>query len=381
MGDTKAGAASQYTVSYTTSASGTLAAGGGQIIFKFPEGTTVPSSISSSNISVTTNANITPATKTLVLAPSIDVITRTVTMTTPIVIGNDDVITIIISSTAGLKNPLTPGSYGTTASGKPFNVTTSVDTVTATPGAAYSVAGFVSFSPTAGAKRGETVTVTAGGLATNTTGSITMGTSSVVLGNALIDTSGNFTGTFIATVNTKDGGKIVVTDGAGKKISSDATGCTLTCVAASTPLYAQKASATPRQTTVSPPVIVEVDLFDFTVSAGNEIANTSTTLGGTTLANSPAAAFSLAAGANESFQPYKILVPTGTTTGTKTVVITESGGGGSKSASFSLTISAAAAGTLTLIPSTTVAGKTVAISGSGFSSVSVVGGDGPNGVH
>ena len=91
----KAGTLSQYTIQYTTTATGALAAGAGQIIIQFPIGTTVPSSITTSSIVVTTNANITPATKALAVAPVINAGTRTVTLTTPITIGNGDNISVV----------------------------------------------------------------------------------------------------------------------------------------------------------------------------------------------------------------------------------------------------------------------------------------------
>ena len=108
LSDLKAGVASQYTIALTTSAAGALPAGGGQIIVQFPVGTTVPTSMAASIISVTTTD--TAATKVLTVAPTVDVSTRTVTLTTPLVIANSDAITVVFSTAAGLKNPITPGS-------------------------------------------------------------------------------------------------------------------------------------------------------------------------------------------------------------------------------------------------------------------------------
>ena len=183
LSDLKAGAASEYTVQDTTSTAGAVDARAGQIIIQFPAGTTIPTSMAASSISVTTNANITPPTKLLTVAPPIDAGTRTVTMTTPIVI-----------------------------------------------------------------------------------------------------------------------------------------------------------------------------------------------------ANNVASSFAISSGASARFSPYKFLVPLGSSAGTKNVVIKESGGG-TKSATFQLTVTALAAATLTLSPTTAVAGQTIAIIGSGFSPVSLAGGAGPNDVH
>jgi len=244
-----------------------LAAGGGQIIVQFPLGTTVPTTMSANSISVTTNAAITPQTKVLTGVPTIDTGARTVTLITLIVIANGDIITVVFTTTAGLKYPVIPRAYGTTGTTRPFIVKTSADTDDASPSAAYNIGAFVSFSPTAGAKRGETVTVTGGGFAASTTGSITMASSSTVLGSATIDTSGNFSRTFVASAETKGGGRVAVTDGAGSLVSSDGGGCSVTCIAATAPSYVQKASGAPRQSSVAPGITVEVDLFDFTVTA------------------------------------------------------------------------------------------------------------------
>ena len=379
LSDLKAGVASQYTIALTTSVTGALSLGGGQIIIQFPLGTTIPTSMSASTITVTTTD--TAATKALAVAPTIDVSTRTVTLTTPLVIANSDAITVVFSTSAGLKNSITPGSYGTTASSKPLIIKTSVDTADASPSAAYNIGAYVTFSPTTGAKRGGTVTVTGGGMAPSTTGSITVGSSTTVQGTAIIDSSGNFSGSFIAGEGTKGGGRVAVTDGAGTLVSSDGAGCGVTCIAAATTLYVQNASASPRQTSVAPGSTVEVDLFDFTFNSGNLIADNSTTLAGTTVSNSPSSSFALSSGASAQFQPYKFVVALGTAAGTKNIVVSESGGGGSKTATFQLTVTAPVAGTLTLTPNNAVAGQTVTLSGTGFSPVSISGGGGANGVH
>jgi hypothetical protein len=381
LSDLRAGVGSQHTITYTTSSSGALTAGIGQITVQFPAGTTVPASMAATDISVTTNASISPPTKVLTVAPVIDTSTRTVTMITPIVIGNNDVITVVFSSSAGLVNPITPQAYGSAASTRPLKVRTSADTVDVSPAADYNIAGYITFSPDSGAKRGGTVTVTAGGLAPSTTGNITVGTSTSVRGSATITANGTFSGSFIAVEETKDGGHVAVRDGAGVVVTSDGVGCSITCIAAATPLFVQKAGATPRVTTASPSSVVEVDLVDFTANASNVIASGGTTVGGLTTANVSAAAFPIPTGVTTSSAPYKFIVPASITTGTKNVIIAESGGGGTKSATFVLTITLATPGTLTLTPNVAVPGQAVTIKGSGFSSAFISGGAGPNGVH
>ena len=225
------------------------------------------------------------------------------------------------------------------------------------------------------------MTVTGSGLAPNTTGSITVGTSTTVQGTASINSLGAFTGTFVASVETKNGGRVAVADGAGILVSSNAVGCGVTCVAAATPLYVQKASATPRVTSITAGSILEIDLFDFTVNANNVIANLGATVGGVAVSNSPASSFAIPTGASAQFSPHKILIPANTTTGTKNVVITESGGGGTKNATFQISVAAQTPGSLSLAPAAAVAGQSVTVTGSNFTSASVPGGAGPNGVH
>ena len=180
------------------------------------------------------------------------------------------------------------------------------------------------------------------------------------------------------TAHSKDGEMVTL---AANGFGLDTFECYLACGASSPPQQVEQATAVPRQTAISPGEILAIDLYDFTSSGGNVIADNSTTLEGITVSNNPAGPFSLPTGDSNQFLPYHILVPIGTTPGTKTVLVTESGGGGTRSATFTLSVVAPPSGQLTLMPATAVAGQTIAISGTGFTPVSIPGGAGPGGVH
>ena len=115
----KAGDKSQYTIKFETSPTGAIPAEGGQINIQFPKGTSFSSSMAANSIDVAANAG----TKSLTIPPVIN--SRTVSLTTPIALANSDSITVTFALTAGLKNPAIWQSYGSVASNRPLNVTTS----------------------------------------------------------------------------------------------------------------------------------------------------------------------------------------------------------------------------------------------------------------
>ncbi len=348
VSDLRAGKNAQYSIGFTNGATGAdaLAAGTGSIIINFPTGTTVPASIAASTIQVTNTTAATTA--ALTVAPVVS--GRTVTLTTPIAIGAADGVSLIFSPTAGLMNPTTPRTYGDAASTRPLTVSTSTDATLVSPAAAYTIASWVTISPTSAA-RGGTVAVTAGGLAPNTTGTIMLAGVSTGA-TALIDGSGNFSGSFTAGAGTSAGGPVTVVDG---------NGVIAPLPPAAGPAYTQNASATPRVTEATPGQTVSVDLLDFTAVAGNTIADPSTLVAGTLAANSPAGAFAIATGSTGSLAPYRFVVPVATTTGVKNVVIVETGG--TKTATFQLTI---VQRTLTVTPTSAAPGSSISISGTGF---------------
>jgi len=95
-----AGQVSAYTISFTTGISGALIAGVDKINIIFPVGTTVPDVIQ--KYDVTVNG---------VTATYVTVSVRTITITVPINISANSVITVAISENAGIVNPATAASY------------------------------------------------------------------------------------------------------------------------------------------------------------------------------------------------------------------------------------------------------------------------------
>ena len=100
LSSTSAGQASKYTVSFTTGASGQLLAGIDKINVIFPIGTTMPSTISTNLITV----NNIPTT-------SVAVNGTTVTITVPITIPANNSVTVMISESAYIKNPVQAVGY------------------------------------------------------------------------------------------------------------------------------------------------------------------------------------------------------------------------------------------------------------------------------
>jgi hypothetical protein len=97
---TSSGQTAGYTVSFVTGASGALSGGVDKINIIFPVGTTMPSSISTSAITI----NNIPTTY-------ITINGTTVTITIPMSIDANSSVTVIISESAGIKNPVTGGSF------------------------------------------------------------------------------------------------------------------------------------------------------------------------------------------------------------------------------------------------------------------------------
>ncbi len=108
------GANTECTVSFVTSENGALTSNNGKIYIEFPSAFTLPNYINTSYVSINgTRCNY------------VSVSSNKVTITTPINIGNNSNVTVIISKNSNIKNP---SSYGTYT----FSVYTSGDVVTKT---------------------------------------------------------------------------------------------------------------------------------------------------------------------------------------------------------------------------------------------------------
>jgi hypothetical protein len=127
--DRQGAASANWTVGFTTSASGALAIGG-TITINAPASTTFPSAASAYKVNGTT-VTATPTTAA-----------GTVTIATPVAVGNSSAISVVIT---GVTNP-TAGTYANSS----FSISTSADTAASNPASGLSfgsVVSGVSFSP------------------------------------------------------------------------------------------------------------------------------------------------------------------------------------------------------------------------------------------
>jgi len=92
----------EYRISFKTGKHGTLLEGD-EIYLKFPSYTKLPSDIDKNLISVNGVS--------LVKNVNIDLSNKIITIKTPVKIGNEEKVEIVISKEAGIKNPDTPGEY------------------------------------------------------------------------------------------------------------------------------------------------------------------------------------------------------------------------------------------------------------------------------
>ncbi len=119
-----------------------LTAGSGTITLTFPYNTFIPSSISTSFVTVA-HGNPTPGTGVAADAIVTNPSTRTVTITVPQTIAINDAVQIIFTAGAGLENPSIAGTYTLQArtSAQPINaisagysITSTATTITGFPG-------------------------------------------------------------------------------------------------------------------------------------------------------------------------------------------------------------------------------------------------------
>ena len=328
---TNAGSVAQWQIGFTPVVG--LSANASLITLKFSHAS-VPADVASSDISVLATADVdgtdTTVGKLLEVAP-----TRTsssITFFTPVSSDGDNLVTIVVATTAGVANGLRPTDAAT--------VKVQAGTNAEGTSAAFTVGQYLSFSPSSGAARGATVAVSGGGFSSGTSGSIRIGVDRTSTGGSYtVDSSGKLSGSFVASNDTKGGGTISVQDlGSGKWIETAKK-------------YEQKPSATPATTDVPLGGSVNVKVSDF--PDGDISANFPG-------ADSAVLKETLTSGT------YKLPIPQDSGTGTKLVTITSSGGG---KATFLIEI---VTRVLTVNPSSAVPGQAVAVSGSGFTGVSSV---------
>ncbi|MBX7150246.1 hypothetical protein K1X84_01300 [bacterium] len=101
-------AASVDTIRFTVGSTGALTANSGTITITFPSNTYIPSSINTSNVRVASQTN---NTFTNAFAVSTNPLLRSVTITTPVVVSNNDSVRVAFLTGAGIENPSVYGDY------------------------------------------------------------------------------------------------------------------------------------------------------------------------------------------------------------------------------------------------------------------------------
>lgn len=94
---------SQYTVSFSVGNTGALTSGSSTITLTFPSDTKIPASITSGGNIKVNGSNVSGTITT-------DVVNRTIVLTTPVAVANSGSVSVLIASSAGIKNPTSIGS-------------------------------------------------------------------------------------------------------------------------------------------------------------------------------------------------------------------------------------------------------------------------------
>ena len=139
----------QYTIDFTVGSGGALTAGSHTITIIFPSGTTVPSSMVATHVTVNGTE--------LASSPTCDVTNRKIILTTPVNVANNGSVSIVFSSDAGIENPsegtnyslyvltskettsVQSNSYSITSGSSISSVSVSLGTSTASTNSTYSV--------------------------------------------------------------------------------------------------------------------------------------------------------------------------------------------------------------------------------------------------
>ncbi|MCK5118478.1 MAG: hypothetical protein KAQ78_02785, partial [Candidatus Latescibacteria bacterium] len=120
----------QYEIAFNVGIQGALTAGSSTITVAFPNDTSIPSSMAASEVQVNDMY--------LSIAPTTDSGARTVTLTTPVSVADNESVTVLFFEDAGLVNPTTAGAYA-------LDVKTSVET-TDVPSNSYTISSTSSIS-------------------------------------------------------------------------------------------------------------------------------------------------------------------------------------------------------------------------------------------
>lgn len=338
-GPATAGVIAGYTIGFTTSATGALAAGVDTITVTFPAGTVLPASIDKANASV--------AGVVCLVSPTVN--GQVVTLVTPAAVALSTATTVFINQAAGIKNPV----LGTaTAKGKVY---TSQDLAEVTS-ANYTISRLVTFAPPKG-PIGSAVTVSGVGFAANSSIDLTGGAT----GAGTTDATGTFS---FAGVVSAAGGVITATDGAGNATASVALFVLTPSIAAA-----------PTTALVGTPVTVTLK--------GLTAAQTY----GISFAGAPVNITAVTAGGVRRTTGFVQAVDTTATTATVTIIVPVAASGGAKVLGVRLTDAAGGLGdfvafamadaatttftvtpcAITLSPATGPAGTAITVTGAGYS--------------
>jgi hypothetical protein len=337
----------------------------GSITVTFPAGTTVPSTIANTAVSIN---GVAPTS-----APT--VVGRAVTITNSgAAIADAAAATVIFTSAAGIVNPTTPTAAAT------VNVSTSADATNVASGA-YTIVRGLTLSPTTGA-RGASVTVTGAGFAAGTTATVFLDADNgndldageVTLGTGEVGSNGAFTATFSASVPPLAAGanNISAIDGAGNlPVANRAFGVNGSIVLTpSTAVPGQRVTVTARDFGVNGLTLVTIGGVppldsDANAAANGAVANAADVVNvadgtvknrDTTVDNR----YENADGTAYNVANFSFLVPN-IPAGNATVAVTVVGQAAARTATLAI-----AARALTVTPNTGVVGNTVTVSGTGF---------------
>jgi len=334
----------------------------GDLITMAFSSTTIPSTISTSNITIKASLVSAGNPNELFDVAAVTVSGSDITITVPdmesdqpgdqsISAGAD--ITISILQAAGLTNPDLADDYT-------VFVSTTLD-VDPAESAVYAISFDISLSSDS-EKRGEVITVTGVGLnpdctICNITFTNDTDVPQTIHGTGSIDGDGVFTGSFTVdsgTATTDDGNDTIrVTDATGAEFDSDDR-------------FTNAPGAVPSDTEAVPGSSFDVELFDFTADEAAVITRGSTTISLDPVVNDPDVDFEidLAGGSGNSVTDYAFTLPDrdSITLGTHLVVITDSG---TLSDSFLLEV-VSGVKTLTVTPNPAAIGQVITVQGTDF---------------
>jgi len=336
-----AGAAAGYTVVFTTGGTGALTALVDEVYLTFPAGTDLPSSLSYTNVLVSTSGTAAMN----VESGGVSVSGQTVTVRMPMSAANNDPVTITIAQGEGIKNPAlsrepASGGDGQGTSGYTIGVKTSnafdSTSVASTP---YFIFNWVQCIPMAAAKGGP-LTVVGGGFLPGS--SVALAAVGGAQGAGTVEADGTFS---IMAFAAGLAAPVIVTDGSGRSALTAALSVLPGLI------------LVPTSGNIGSQVVLKG--YDF---AGTP-AGVAITIGGISVASGVTFIDLDNDGTVDDFA-FATNIPIGLAGGDKIVKVISGGGGtGSPSASATVTVANHA---VTVDPASGAAGSTIVLTGAGW---------------